>query len=289
MEQALPAAQPVGLLESAGCEHLREHAAALAGERGVGGWRVVVGGSVWVGGGAGGALPTPWDTAVGVKEAANPGPASMEAGGGANLHARRNTSWACVPGGWPALGAGRRSSASPPPCCPSLPCCCAGMGEAHFAHAMCRACYLDFIQVEPWAGLSCRERCLARCACSCACACSPPSSPRAHPGPPPCQTVAPRPACPLQTTGGVYNGADPPAFERARRKEQEMLALEAPGEGSGGRPGSGQGVWGHPLWLPGLALGCLPVGLGWTRPAPPPLSLSPAYSQPCAGLFSAMR
>lgn len=50
------------------------------------------------------------------------------------------------------------------------------MGEAHFAHAMCRACYLDFIQ----------------------------------------------------TTGGVYNGADPPAFERARKKEQELLALEAP-------------------------------------------------------------
>ncbi|KAL4445344.1 hypothetical protein ABPG77_011169 [Micractinium sp. CCAP 211/92] len=51
------------------------------------------------------------------------------------------------------------------------------MGEAHFAHAMCRACYLEFIQ----------------------------------------------------TTGGMYNGADPPAFERARKKE-ELLALEAPGD-----------------------------------------------------------
>ncbi|KAL4428055.1 hypothetical protein ABPG75_002144 [Micractinium tetrahymenae] len=50
------------------------------------------------------------------------------------------------------------------------------MGEAHFAHAMCRACYLDFIE----------------------------------------------------TTGGVYNGANPPAFDRARKKEQELLALEAP-------------------------------------------------------------
>ena len=61
----------------------------------------------------------------------------------------------------------------PPPSPP------AGLGEAHFAHAMCRQCYLEF----------------------------------------------------MTTSGGLHNGANPPAFERNRRKEMmELLALPEPGE-----------------------------------------------------------
>ncbi len=40
----------------------------------------------------------------------------------------------------------------------------------------------------------------------------------------------------MQISGGVYNGANPPAFDRNRRKEiAELLALPEP-EGGSGKP-----------------------------------------------------
>lgn len=44
---------------------------------------------------------------------------------------------------------GRRSP-PPRPMLPPPPRLPAGAGDAHFAHGMCKACYLEFIQVGRW-------------------------------------------------------------------------------------------------------------------------------------------
>jgi hypothetical protein len=61
----------------------------------------------------------------------------------------------------------------------------------------------------------------------------------------------------LQVSGGVYNGANPPAYSRARRKElAALLALPEPEGGC------------YPVWLgalvPAFTLAC---GFGVWRPA----------------------
>ena len=50
------------------------------------------------------------------------------------------------------------------------------------------------------------------------------SLPTQHPDTPP-----PHPHPHPQSSGGVYNGANPPAYDRNRKKEVQMLALEGPG------------------------------------------------------------
>ncbi len=46
-----------------------------------------------------------------------------------------------------------------------------------------------------------------------------------------CASLLPHHLVPLQSSGGVSGGANPPAYDRARRKEEaELLALPEPGE-----------------------------------------------------------
>ena len=98
----------------------------------------------------------------------------------------QGSSWCCF--GSPAANA--CLTADPPRVRPGLVCVCvcAGQGDRpHFAHDMCRDCYIEF----------------------------------------------------CGATGGMADGANPPAFERARRQEEEegeLLALTAGGEGASSHP-----------------------------------------------------
>lgn len=178
----------------------------------------------------------PAETPAGLLESAGCEHLSEQAFGG--LVAQPVALPACLSGCVAELWPGPPLPAQPTP--PAAAAACAGAGEAHFAHAMCKACYLEFMQVGRWGAWGVRSSggVMSR---------GSDSGRRVPAGQ--ISSASCRPACPtpshclpaLQSSGGVYNGANPPAYDRARRKEeQELLALPEPGALAGCRGG----VWG---------------------------------------------